>query len=161
MKAAISARYGSPDVLEIVEVPKPKPNADEVLIKVHATTVTRTDDGLLRPHPFFIRLFTGLLRPKCTTLGMDFAGEIEAVGADVTSFKPGERVFGMSPSVYGAHAEYLCLPEHGQIATMPAGSRFDEVVLCEGAWYAFTCLNKLGIWSAHRAANCPEAPWLL
>ncbi|MGI9450304.1 MAG: alcohol dehydrogenase catalytic domain-containing protein, partial [Geminicoccaceae bacterium] len=150
MKAVVSKRYGSPDVLEIVEVPKPKPKADEVLIEVHATTVTRTDDGLLRPHPFFIRLSTGLLRPKCTTLGMDFAGTVEAVGPDVTSFQPGERVFGMSPSVFGAHAEYLCLPEHGQIATMPTGARFDEVVLCEGAWYAYTCLNKLGLKPDHK-----------
>ena len=74
MKAAVSARYGSPDVIELREVPKPEPKATEVLIKVHATTVTRTDDGMLRPHPSFIRLSTGLFRPKCTTLGMDFAG---------------------------------------------------------------------------------------
>ena len=124
MKAVINARYGSPDVLEIRQVPKPEPRAGEVLIRVHATTVSRTDCGMLRPHPFFVRFFAGLRRPKRTTLGMDFAGEVEAVGAGVTSFKPGDRVFGVLPDVYGAHAEYLCVPEKGAIATMPAGARF-------------------------------------
>ncbi|MCC7132596.1 MAG: alcohol dehydrogenase catalytic domain-containing protein, partial [Gemmatimonadales bacterium] len=118
MKAAISARYGSPDVLEIREVPAPKPQAAEVLVRVHATTVSRTDCGMLRPHPAFVRLGAGLLRPKLTILGMDFAGRIEAVGSSVTSYKPGDRVFGLSPGVYGAHAEYLCLPEHGALASL-------------------------------------------
>ncbi len=150
MKAAVSARYGSPDVIELREVPRPERKATDVLIKVHATTVTRTDDGMLRPHPFFIRLSTGLLSPKCTTLGMDFAGTVEAIGADVTSFEPGERVFGISPNVFGAHAEYLCVHEQGQIATMPVDARFDEVVVCEGAWYAYTCLNKMGLKPSHK-----------
>ena len=145
MKAAVSARYGSPDVLEICEVPKPRPGAGEVLVRIHATTVSRTDDGMLRPHPFFIRLAAGLFKPKCTILGMDFAGEVAAIGANVTSYKPGERVFGMSPDKYGAHAQYLCVPEHGQIATMPEGAHFHEVVVCEGAWYAYNCLKWLGI----------------
>ena len=145
MKAAVSSRYGPPDILEISEVQKPEPKAGEVLIKVHTTTVSRTNDGMLRPHPFFIRLSAGLLRPKCTVLGIDFAGEVEAVDPGVTSFEPGERVFGMSPCVYGAHAEYLCVPEHGQIAAMPAGVRFDEAVVCEGAWYAYSCLNKVDL----------------
>ena len=121
MKAVVNTRYGSPDVLEIREVPKPEPRAGEVLIRVHATTVSRTDCGALRAHPFFVRFFTGLRRPKRTILGMDFAGEVEAVGAGVTSFTPGDRVFGLSPGGYGAHAEYLCVPEKGAIAAMPAG----------------------------------------
>lgn len=141
MKAVINARWGSPDILEIRQVPKPEPKADEVLIRVHATTVSRTDCGMLRPHPFFVRFFAGLLRPKRTILGMDFAGEVEAVGPGVTSFKPGDRVFGVSPDVYGAHAEYLCVPEKGAIAVMPAGTRFGDAVVCEGAWYADTYLQ--------------------
>lgn len=145
MKAAVSARYGSPDVLEIRQVTKPEPKHDEVLVGVHATTVTRTDCGMLRPHPFFIRLVSGLFRPKLTVLGLDFAGTVEAVGTGVTSFKPGDRVFGMSPDTFGAHAEYLCLPEDGQIATMPAGMRFDEAVICEGAWYADTYMKKFSL----------------
>jgi NADPH:quinone reductase-like Zn-dependent oxidoreductase len=141
MKAAINARYGSPDVLEIRQVPKPEPKAGEVLIRVHATTVSRTDCGMLRPHPFFVRLFAGLLRPRRTILGMDFAGVVEAVGTGVTSFKPADRVFGVSPDVFGAHAEYICVPETGAIAAMPAGMRFGDAVVCEGAWYANTYLQ--------------------
>jgi len=141
MKAVVSARYGLPDVLEIREVRKPEPQAGEVLIRVRATTVSRTDCGMLRPHPWFVRLVAGFLRPKITILGMDLAGEVEAVGAGVASFKPGDRVFGLSPDVYGAHAEYICVPESGAIAAMPAGARFDEAVVCEGAWYADTNLQ--------------------
>jgi len=141
MKAVINRRYGSPEVLEIRQVPKPAPKAGEVLIRVHATTVSRTDCGMLRPHPYFVRLFAGLRRPKRAILGMDFAGEVEAVGTGVTSFKPGDRVFGLSPDVYGAHAEYLCVPEKGAIAAMPADARFGEAVVCEGAWYADTYLQ--------------------
>ena len=143
MKAVVNTRYGSPDVLEIRQVPKPQPKAGEVLIRVHATTVSRTDCGVLRARPFIIRFFMGLRRPKRTILGMDFAGEVEAVGAGVASFKPGDRVFGMSPEEFGAHAEYLCVPEKGTIAAMPKGARFDEVVVCEGAWYADTSLRGL------------------
>ena len=112
MKAAVSTRYGSPDILEIREVPKPEPKANEVLVRVHATTVSRTDRGMLRADPFIVRFFFGLCRPKRTILGVDFAGEVEAVGAGVTSFKPGQRVFGISHWLYGAHAEYLCVPEN-------------------------------------------------
>ena len=150
MKAVVNTRYGSPDVLEIREAPKPEPKAGEVLIKVHATTVSRTDCGMLRAHPFFIRLGIGLLRPKRTILGMDFAGTVEAVGTGVTSFTPGERVFGMSPDDFGAHADYLCVPEEGPIAAMPAGLSFAEAVLCEGAWYADTYLKKFGLKPGHK-----------
>ena len=150
MKAVVSALYGSPDVLEVRQMQKPEPQAGEVLIKVHATTVNRTDCGMLRATPFFARLFTGLLRPKHQVLGMDFAGEVEAIGAGVTSFKPAERVFGMTPSDLGAHAEYLCVPETGAIAAMPAGARFEEAVLCEGAFYADTILRRFAIKPGHR-----------
>jgi NADPH:quinone reductase-like Zn-dependent oxidoreductase len=143
MRAAVSACYGSPDVLEIREVPKPKPSAGEVLVKVRATTVNRTDCGMLEPHPFFIRATAGLFRPKLTVLGMDFAGTVEAVGTSVTTFKPGDHVFGMSPRTYGAHAEYLCVREDGQIANMPSDLPFGDAVVCEGAWYADTSLRWL------------------
>ncbi len=149
MRAAINTRYGSPDVLEVRQVPKPEPKAGEVLIKVHATTVSRTDCGMLRPHPFFVRFVAGLRRPKLTILGMDFAGEVEVVGTGVTTFKPGDRVFGLSPDFYGAHAEYLCMPESGAMAAMPAGMRFVEAVACEGAWYADTYLQAFRLKPGH------------
>ena len=145
MRAAVSARYGSPDVIEIRDVPIPVPAANEVLINVRATTVNRTDCGMLEPHPFFIRAATGLFRPKHTILGMDFAGRIKSVGSGVESFKVGDRVFGMSPKTFGAHAEYLCVPANGQIAHMPSDVAFNEVVVCEGAWYADTNLRWLGV----------------
>jgi NADPH:quinone reductase-like Zn-dependent oxidoreductase len=150
MRAVINARYGSPDVLEIRQIPTPQPKAGEVLIKVYATTVSRTDCGMLGPYPFFVRLAAGLLRPKHTILGMDFAGEVEAVGTAVTTFRPGDRVFGLSPDVYGAHAEYLCVPEKGAIATMPAGMGFSEAVVCEGAWYADTYLQAFHLTKNHK-----------
>ncbi len=143
MRAAVNTRYGPPEVVQIRQVPTPAPSAGEVLIRVHATTVSRTDCGMRQPHPWFVRLVAGLLRPKCTILGMDFAGEVEAVGASVARFKPGDRVFGLSPDVYGAHAETLCLPETAAMATMPAGLRFGEAVVCEGAWYADTNLQAM------------------
>ncbi|MGO9948203.1 MAG: NAD(P)-dependent alcohol dehydrogenase [Steroidobacteraceae bacterium] len=145
MKAAVITRYGSPDVIRILDVPKPTPAADEVLVRVHAATVTRTDCGELRAQPFMIRFFTGLRRPKRTILGLDFAGEVEAVGAKTQVFKPGDRVFGMCPSKKnGAHAEYAAVPERA-VAIMPAGARFDEAVVCEGAFYANAAMNSIDL----------------
>jgi NADPH:quinone reductase-like Zn-dependent oxidoreductase len=150
MKAAVVTRYGSPDVVTLCEVPKPTPQAGEVLVQVHATTVNRTDLGQLEPHVIG-RLFFGLLRPRRTIFGMDFAGEVESVGAGVTSFKPGDRVFGMCPSRRnGAHAEFVCVPENGAIATMPAGTGFDEAVVCEGAFYANGSLSSFLLTPGHR-----------
>lgn len=145
MKAVLSSHYGPPETLEIVQVPKPEPQAGEILIHVHATTVSRTDDGMLRPHPYFARLYTGLLRPNVKILGMDFAGTIEAVGEGVARFATGDRVFGLSPDNFGAHAEYMCIAEHGAIATMPMGVAFDQAVLCEGAWYADMYLKAFNL----------------
>jgi NADPH:quinone reductase-like Zn-dependent oxidoreductase len=149
MKAAITTRYGPPDIVQIRQVPKPEPTAGEVLIKVYATTVSRTDCGMRRPHPQFVRLGAGLLRPKRTILGMDFAGEVEKVGSGVTLFKPGDRVFGLSPDEYGAHAEYLCVPETAAMATIPAGTPFCDAVVCEGAWYADTYLQAFHLKPGH------------
>ncbi len=151
MKAVINTRYGSPDILEIREVPKPEPTTNEVLIKVYATTVSRTDVGSLRAQPPLIgRLMMGLFRPKWSVLGLDFAGEVEAVGENVTLFRPGQRVFGMSPEHYGAHAEYLCIPEQGAIAAMPPGASYSEVVVGEGAWYAHTYLERFKLKRGHK-----------
>jgi NADPH:quinone reductase-like Zn-dependent oxidoreductase len=150
MQAAVITRYGSPDVVKILDAPKPTPAADEVLIRVHAATVNRTDCGELRAHPFFMRFFSGLRRPKRSIFGLDFAGEVEAVGALTLSFKPGDRVFGMCPSrSNGAQAEYVSVPERA-VATMPAGARFDEVVVCEGAFYANAVLKAIDLMPGHK-----------
>jgi NADPH:quinone reductase-like Zn-dependent oxidoreductase len=145
MQAAVITRYGSPDVVRVREAPKPAPAADEVLIRVHAASVTRTDCGELRAHPVFMRLFTGLTRPRRSIFGLDVAGEVEAVGAAIAAFAPGDRVFGMCPSRRnGAQAQYVCVPERA-IAPMPAGTRFDEAVACEGAFYAHATLERIGL----------------
>jgi NADPH:quinone reductase-like Zn-dependent oxidoreductase len=150
MKAAVITRYGSPDVIKVCEVPKPTPGAGEVLIRVHAATVNRTDCGELRPR-IIGRVFFGLRRPRRTIFGMDFAGVVEAAGDEVASFKPGDRVFGMCPfSRNGAHADYVCLPEKGPIAIMPAHTRFEEAVVCEGAYYANSGLAKFKVGPDHK-----------
>ena len=105
MKAVVHERYGGPEVLRIGDVPTPVPKEDEVLVRVRATTVTRTDCGFRQGEPFIVRFFTGLRRPKRPILGMEFAGEVAATGAAVTQFKVGDRVFGIAG--HGAHAEYL------------------------------------------------------
>ncbi len=149
MKAVVNERYGSADVLDLRDIPAPEPKTGEILIRVHATTVGRTDSCALRAHPFFVRLYTGLRRPKRTVLGLDFAGTIEKVGKGVTTFTPGARVFGLTPGGYGAHAEYVCVPEDGAVSAMPSGTRFDEAVVGEGAWYANTYLKTFNLKPGH------------
>jgi len=136
MKAAVFHQYGPPESLLLREVPIPRPAPGEILVQVRATTVNRTDTATLRAHPFFARAMTGLLRPKMQVLGMDFAGIVDGLGDGVTAFQPGDRVFGLSPDTFGAHAEYLCLPADGAIARIPGDLGFDEAVVGEGAWYA-------------------------
>src|SRR5437868_9664713 len=143
MKAAVVIRFGSRWSIEIREVPKPSPARGEVLVRVHAATVNRTDCGELR-HPVLQRMI--VRRPQRTILGMDFAGEIEAVGDGVATLSPGDRVFGMCPyGRNGAQAEYFCMPESGAIATMPAETRFDEAPVCEGAYYANASVISFGL----------------
>ena len=131
MKAATIVCYGSPGVIEVRDVPAPVPGPHEVLVRVHAATVNRTDCGELL-HPTLIRLLTGGGRSRRDILGLDFAGTIESVGAAASLFKPGDRVFGMCGSRNdGAQAEYFCMAETGPIARMPSNLRFDQVVVCE------------------------------
>lgn len=136
MKAAVITGYGSPQRLKLRDVPRPAPEKNEVRVRVHAGTVNRTDTATLRAHPFFVRAMTGLFRPKMQSLGMDFAGVIDALGAEVSSFQVGDRVFGMSSERFGAHAEYLCIPADEAITHIPDGIPFDQAVVGEGAWYA-------------------------
>ncbi len=150
MKAATIARYGSPGVIEVRDVPTPVPGPNEVLVRVHAATVNRTDCGELL-HPALIRLLTGAGRSRRNILGLDFAGTVEAVGAATGRFKPGHRVFGMCPSRKdGAQAEYFCMPESGAIAHMPSNLRFDQAVVCEGAFYANPIIEHFALKPGHR-----------
>jgi NADPH:quinone reductase-like Zn-dependent oxidoreductase len=143
MKAVVFDRYGPPDVQRIEEVAKPVPKDDEVLVKIHATTVTRTDGGVRSAKPVLIRLFFGLRRPKQRILGTELAGEIEAVGSAVTKFAVGDRVFGSTSSFQsGAHAEYIAMKETAPLAHMPAGTSFEEAAaVTDGAILALMCLE--------------------
>ena len=143
MRAVVHDRYGPPEVLRLEEVERPVPKGDEVLIKVHASTVNRTDTGLRSAEYFISRFFTGLVRPRHKITGQEFAGEIAAVGAAVTEFGVGDRVFGVSDSKAGAHAEFLCLSEKASIAHMPAVSTFEEAAaIPDGVVLAMSYLRR-------------------
>jgi len=141
MRAVIYEKYGGPEVLRLGEVDRPYPKDDEVLIKIHATTVTRTDLGTRSAKPFLMRFFAGFLRPRRKILGMELAGVVEAVGAAVTQFEVGDEVFGVKGS--GAHAEYVCMRESAPLAHKPPGLTFEEAAaVCDGASLALACLRK-------------------
>jgi NADPH:quinone reductase-like Zn-dependent oxidoreductase len=140
MRAVVHDRYGPPEVLRVGEVPRPVPKDDEVLVRVHASSVTRSDCGFRAADPFFSRVFIGLLRPKRKIIGMELAGEVEAVGAAVTEFAVGDEVFGVKG---GANAEYVCVREQGALAHKPAGMSFeDAAAVCDGGIIALACLKK-------------------
>jgi NADPH:quinone reductase-like Zn-dependent oxidoreductase len=146
MRAAVRTRYGPPEVVRVSEVDKPVPGDGQVLVRVHATTVNRTDCGIRAAKPFFYRLFIGLRRPRITVLGTEFAGEVEAVGPGVTSLKAGDPVFGFNGASLGAHAEYMVTPADGMIATIPAGLTYEEAAPgTEGSHYALSSIRAARI----------------
>ena len=148
MKAAVRTKYGLPGDLHIEELEKPIPADNEVLIKVYASTVNRSDCHVLSGKPWFMHLFTGIFRPKQSIIGSDFAGMVEAVGSTVTSFKPGDRIMGFGDVMgCGAHAQYFVLPERKAIKymiRMPDNLEYDQAAAClEGSFYAATGINQI------------------
>ena len=147
MRAVVHDRYGPPTVLRLEDVDRPVPADDEVLVKVHATTVNRTDCHIRAANPFLWRLFgAGFLRPKQRLSGSDLAGEVVAVGSTVTEFAVGDHVFGTSGYRFGAHAEFISVPESGRIAHKPAAMSFeDAAAIADGALAALTSLKHVNL----------------
>jgi NADPH:quinone reductase-like Zn-dependent oxidoreductase len=146
MLAVIQRRYGTPDVLELTRTVRPAPKENEVLVRIHATTVTATEAVFRRGKPYISRLFTGLRKPRMQTLGEEFAGEVVAVGATVTKFNRGDRVFGTAGPAFGAAAEYLCLSENEAIVPKPTDTSFEEAAASvDGFLTALPFLRDKGI----------------
>jgi NADPH:quinone reductase-like Zn-dependent oxidoreductase len=143
MRAVVYDRYGPPEVLRLEQLARPAPNDDELLIKVRATTVTRTDTGLRSAEFFISRFVTGILRPRNKILGFEFSGVVEAIGPAVTGFKVGDQVFGATQ--YGAWAEFVCVREGASVAIKPSGTTFEQAAaVTDGMELALACLRKAG-----------------
>jgi NADPH:quinone reductase-like Zn-dependent oxidoreductase len=146
MKAVICDRYGPPQVLRIEDVERPVPGPDEVLIRIRATTVNRSDTETRQGSPAVARLLTGLRRPRHRILGTELAGEVEAVGSAVTEFKPADAVFGVRAWKFGAHAEFVCMRESAALAPKPAGVSFEEAAaVCDGVILALMGLRPADV----------------
>lgn len=160
MRAIVFERYGPPEVLRLAEVEQPVPKSNEVLIRVHATTVNRTDcairDGMLASRIGYSYFTTGsyfkaLRRPAQHILGSELAGEVTAVGAAVQQFAVGDRVFGVNAGRFGAHAEFMCMKEDAPLAPMPAGMSFEEAAsICDGAILALGCVRRVKLQEGQR-----------
>jgi NADPH:quinone reductase-like Zn-dependent oxidoreductase len=151
MKAIVYTEYGPPEVAKLMEVAMSVPKDNEVLIKVHATTVNRTDCAFRSAEYFINRLFSGLFTPKNKTLGNEFAGQIETIGKNVTLFKTGDKVFGYSNTRFGAHAAYMLMEESKAIATMPGNLSYEEAApITEGGHYALSDIRALKIKAGHK-----------
>ena len=141
MRAVIQDRYGPPEVLRIAELERPAPAPGEVLIRVRASTVSQTDTHIRRPSPWVWRLIAGLRRPRWRTLGVEFAGVVEGLGPGAREFAVGDEVFGLM-RLFGAHAEYICIPERWPIARKPENLTFEEAAaVCDGAMQALATLR--------------------
>jgi NADPH:quinone reductase-like Zn-dependent oxidoreductase len=152
MKAIVHTKYGPPEVAKLLEVPKPVPKNNEVLIKVYASTVNRTDSGFRSAEYFVSRFWSGLFRPKHQTLGCEFAGIIEEVGKDVTTLKKGDKVFGYNDETFGGHAEFLTISENKAIEKIPENLTFIEAApITEGAHYALCSIRASKIKSGQNA----------
>ncbi|MDB5261068.1 MAG: Alcohol dehydrogenase zinc-binding domain protein [Adhaeribacter sp.] len=146
MKAAIRRSYGSFDTLKVETIEKPTAKDNEVLIRVYATTVNRTDCAVLMGKPFIMRFFTGFLTPKLPITGTDFAGRIEAVGKNVKAFKVADKVWGFNDLGLSSQAEYMVFPEDGAMAIIPESYTYEQAAASlEGAHYAYNFMNKVNL----------------
>jgi NADPH:quinone reductase-like Zn-dependent oxidoreductase len=145
MRATFHDQYGGPEVLSIREIERPVPKDDEILVKVMAATVNRTDCGFLTARPFIVRFFTGMFGPKIPATGCDFAGTVEAVGKEVERFEVGDRVFGINDYI-GSHAQYICVKSSIAVEKIPEGISFDKAVASlEGGHYAYSDIKILDL----------------
>lgn len=151
MKAAVCRKYGPPEVIQFEDLPQPIPKSNEVLVKVMASTVNRTDAGFRSAEYFISRFWTGLFKPNNIVLGNEFSGIIEKIGEGVTLFKPGDRVFGFNDKTCGGHGEYLTMAETDAISFLPNNCSFEEAApITEGAHYALNDIRAAKIQSGQK-----------
>jgi len=150
MKALVYTKYGPPNVLQLKDIEKPHQAANELLVKVCASTVNRTDNATIKAKPFFARVVTGLLKPKKQTPGTEFSGIVEAVGEGITKFRDGDRVFGFDDQGAESHAEYLVISED-KLANIPENISYQQAAASsEGAHYAYNFINKVPLESGQK-----------
>lgn len=146
MKAAVRTKYGPPENLSVQEIEKPKPGDNEILIRVHSTTVNRTDCGILWGKPAIIRLFTGFSKPRLQVPGTDFSGTVEEIGKKVSLFKPGDCVFGFDDNGLQSNAEFMVMHEDKNVIKFPGHITFDQAAAAsEGAHYAYNFIKKVNL----------------
>ncbi len=151
MRAVVHDGYGPPEVLRLEDVEQPFPKDDEIRVRVHAATVSRSDCALRAGEPWMSRAITGLRRPKRRILGSDLAGEVESVGAKVSEFAVGDRVFGINPWRFGTHAEFMCMRANAAVATMPDDMSFENAsAISDGAILALNALRRVRIRKGQR-----------
>lgn len=151
MKAVICNKYGNPENLKIQDVEKPDPKSNELLIKVYASTVNRTDCAIIRAKPFIMRFITGVFKPKKIIPGTEFAGKIEAVGKDVKFYKVADKVFGFEDTGSESHAQYMTISENKAISLMPENITYEQAAASiEGVHYAYNMINKVDLKSGQK-----------